>query len=160
MYFSELIDKNMNKFLLLAVLVFTMLFNNLTFAQNSENQTEWKLYKEVTGLQIYTNDLNCHDNQNGIHNQFICFQFINNSNETMTVSWQHELWYNDKCTTCGRPANNENTYKIILAPGESIEGNCDKTSSSGLKIFSNFINTAKGSKLSKFEFKNLEVTFK
>jgi hypothetical protein len=129
-------------------------------SQNINNVTNWKLYKEITGLQIYTQEIACHDDQNGIHQQFIVFQFINTTSYTMNVSWQKELWYNDICQTCGKPSNNENTFNITLAPGESLEGNCDKTSHSGLKIFSNFLNTVRGSKLTKFEFKNLVVSFK
>ena len=137
-----------------------MLIKINSFAQVSENKQEWTIYKEVNGLQIYSKDLNCNDDQNGIHNQFVCFQFINTTSETMSISWQFELWYNNNCITCGKPANNETSYKINLAPDEMVEGDCSNSSSSGLKIFSSFINTARGSKLSKFEYKNLEVTFK
>lgn len=150
----------MSKSIILAMFVIALFFSNLTFAQNSENQTEWKLYKEVTGLQIFSSNLDCNDNQNGIHNRFVNFQFINTTTETIDISWQYEFWYNEKCTTCDKPATLENTYKITLTPGESVDGDCNNTSSSGLKIFSSFINTARGSKLTKFEFKNLEVTFK
>ncbi|MBI5540989.1 MAG: hypothetical protein HY951_13070 [Bacteroidia bacterium] len=144
----------------ITVLFSLMLIYGAAFSQSVDVKPEWKLYKEISGLQIYSSDLSCNDNQNGIHNQFICFQFINTSSETMNISWQFELWYNDKCITCDKPANSENSYILTVKPGESIEGNCDKKSIAGLKIFTGIINSAKGSKLSKFEFKNLEVTFK
>lgn len=150
----------MSKKIFITVLFSLMFINLFVFSQSLTTQPEWKLYKEVSGLQIYSADLPCNDNQNGIHNQFICFQFINTSNETMKISWQFELWYNDKCITCDKPANNENSYMITLLPGESIEGNCEKKSDAGLKIFTGFINSSKGNKLSKFDFKNLDVTFK
>lgn len=133
---------------------------NSCHSQNMSNTSNWKLYNEVTGLQIYTQEIACHDDQNGIHQQFVVFQFINTTSDSMKVSWQKELWYNDVCQTCGMTSNNENTFSIMLAPGESAEGNCDKTSPSGLKIFSHFLNTVRGSKLTKFEFKNLVVSFK
>lgn len=150
----------MSKNIFITVLFSLMLINLVAFSQSIDTQQEWKLYKEVSGLQIYSADLPCNDNQNGIHNQFICFQFLNTSNETMNISWQHELWYNDKCITCDKPANNENSYIITLLPGESVEGSCDKKSNAGLKIFTGIINSSKGGKLSKFELKNLEVKFK
>jgi hypothetical protein len=132
-----------------------------TFSQNtSEDFTSWKLFKEVSGMQIFSKEIGCHDNQNGIHEKFIVFQFVNTSSETISVTWQKELWYNEKCTTCDRIPNSENTFNLVLATGESSEGSCDKTSPAGLKIFSNFLYTVKGSLLTKFEFKNLEVTFK
>lgn len=150
----------MNKYILISTIVFTMFLNLLSNAQNADNSSSWKLYKEITGLQIYSKDMNCHDDQNGIHEQYIFFQFINATSETMIVSWQKELWYNEKCTTCEKPANSENTFSVTIAPGESIEGSCNNTSSAGLKIFSGFINTVRGSKLTKFEFKNMTVSFK
>ncbi len=138
-----------------------LLFGNSLFSQNnSEEFSSWKLYKEISGLQIFSKEIGCHDNQNGIHEQYIVFQFVNSTSETISVSWQKELWYNEKCTTCDKPSNTENTFQLVLAPGETYEGNCDKSSSPGLKIFSHFLNTVKGSKLTKFEFKNMEVTFK
>ena len=138
-----------------------MLFVPFSNGQNStEDFTSWKLYKEISGLQIFSKEIGCHDVQNGIHEQYVVFQFINTTSETMSVIWQKELWYDDKCISCDKPSNSENTFRIELAPGESKEGNCDNTSSSGLKIFNHFINTSKGSKLTKFEFKNMEVSFK
>ena len=131
------------------------------FGQNSQEElTTWKFYKEVSGLQIFSQEIGCHDTHNGIHEQYIAFQFVNSTIETIEVSWQQELWYNDICITCNKPATSENSYHLIINPGESIEGNCEMNSNPGLKIFTHFIGTSKGSKLTKYEFKNMDVLFK
>ena len=141
-------------------LFFSLLSFQLAFGQNtSEDLSSWKLYKEISGLQIFSKEIGCHDSQNGIHEQYIVFQFINNTTEKITVVWQKEVWYNDKCVTCDIPSHLENNYTFSLAPGESVEGTCEASSSSGLKIFNHFMNTSKGSKLTKFEFKNMKITF-
>jgi hypothetical protein len=150
----------MNKSIFISTIFLSLFSNLLCFSQNTDNSSSWKLYKEITGLQIFSKDLSCNDNQNGIHEQYIVFQFMNTTSEAMMVSWQKELWYDDKCTTCNKPANNENTFSVTINPGESIEGSCSNTSIAGLKIFSGFINTVRGSHLTKFEFKNMTVSFK
>ena len=137
----------------------TFFINQLSTAQNTNDVDSWKLYKEISGLQVFSKEINCNDNQNGIHQKFIIFQFVNSTSEKMTINWQKETWYDGKCTTCGKPASTENTYILTLAPGESTEASCDNTSMGGLKIFSNFLNTVKGSHLTQFEFKNLSVSF-
>ena len=151
----------MRFFLFMFSLLSILLFGKPVFSQNnSEDFTSWKLYKEVSGLQIFSKEIGCHDNQNGIHEKYIVFQFVNTAEQTMNVSWQKELWYNEKCTTCDKISTTENSFSLNLVPGESIEGSCDNLSSSGLKIFSHFLNTVKGSKLSKYEFKKMKITFK
>lgn len=148
---------------LLKIVSTFMLLMNVSFliAQTtSEDISAWKAEKEISGLQIYTKEIGCHDTHNGIHEQYIVYQFINSTNETMEISWQNEFWYDGKCYTCDKPASPENTYKVILAPGETTEGSCDKTSISGLKVFEHFMYTSKGNKLTKQELKNLNISFK
>lgn len=151
----------MKTLVLLFIIFLNVLFSQLAFSQRTtEDLSQWKLYKEVSGLQIFSKDIGCHDIQNGIHEQYIVFQFINSTSETMSVKWQHELWYNDKCITCDKAATIENTFQFELEPEQAVEGNCDKTGSAGLKIFTHFIGSSKGSSLNNFEFKNLEISFK
>jgi hypothetical protein len=125
----------------------------------TENLSEWKLYSEQSGLQIFMKEIGCHDNQNGLHEKYQVFQFTNTTQQVMEVTWQKELWYNNVCTTCNKPANAENTYNLELAPEESQQGSCDMAHNKGLKIFCTFIGSSKAGVLSKFEFKNLAVTF-
>ena len=115
--------KKIVKFLLFIFLFFGTL---TTFAQRtSEDLSDWKLYKEISGLQIYSKEIGCHDNHNGIHEKYIVFQFINSTSEEMEITWEQELWYDGKCFTCNRPSSDENLYKVNIAPSESVEGNCD-----------------------------------
>ena len=149
-----------NFIIVCALLIFTSYTNILNAQNSSEDISSWKIYKEISGMQIFSKEIGCHDNNNGIHEQYFVFQFINSTSETISVSWQKELWYDNKCITCDKPANTENTFHLILAPEESVEGSCDNSSSAGLRIFTNFINSSKGTKLTKFEFKNFEILFK
>lgn len=149
----------MIKPIIVLILSFILFINPFCKAQNETDENSWKLYKEISGLQIFSKELSCHDDQNGIHQQFIILQFVNSTSEPMNISWQKETWYDGKCTTCGKQASPENTYSLKLAPGESIEASCDKNSPAGLKIFSNFLNTVKGSYLTQFELKNISVSF-
>lgn len=133
-------------------LILIMLFSVRIFAQN-----EYKRVLDEQGIQVFAKELECHDNQNGIHQLFYALQWVNNSNESIVVSWNVDYWMNGVCVTCDKPKTIENTYVLHLSPGESVEGSCDKNSPKGTKIYIQELYNKKSSVLSKFEIVNLKV---
>ncbi len=121
------------------------------------SQGEYKLILNEQGIQVFAKEIECHDNQNGIHQAFYALQFINNTNKNIVVSWNIDYWMNGACITCNKPKTAENTCVLQLLPGQSIEGTCDKTSPKGTRVYIRELNNSKTPVLSKFEIVNLNI---
>lgn len=156
---SLFVIKNIRYFIMI-FFVFSFLnsFSINTKGINDNNQdltsTEWKIYTEKTGIQIYYRTIDCNDATNDIHQQFIILKFVNTSNTDLIVDWEMLLWYNDECRTCN--SGSEYLYTVTIPAGESSEGDCFAPRE--LKLFSSFLNYDHIPKLSKFEFAGLNVT--
>ncbi len=119
--------------------------------------TDYKLILNEQGIQVFAKEVECHDNQNGIHQLFYALQWINTTDEVAIVSFNIDYWMNGACVTCNKPKTAENTYTLHLMPGETIEGTCDKNSPKGTKIYLRQLYNTKSPSLSKFEIVNLTV---
>jgi len=149
---------SLNKFFMRTIFVFAffaLLGQQVMLSQNNP----FKIIKEEQGIQIFAREMECHDNENGIHQLFYQLQLVNTTNMQATVSWNTDNWLNGACVTCDKPKTAENTYTIELAPSESIEGNCDKTSPKGLMVYIKQLQNNRSSILSKFEIVNFKVEF-
>lgn len=118
-----------------------------------------KLIKDEQGIQIFAREIECHDNQNGIHQAFYSLQFVNTTNESIHLTWNIDYWMNGVCVTCNSPKTAENTYSLYLEPGETYEGSCEKHSLRGTKIYIRELYNPQSSVLSKFEIVNLQINF-
>jgi len=119
------------------------------------NNTNWQLYQENTGIQIYFKSVACHDEHNGIHQQFIILKFVNTTETDLALSWDAHLWYDGECVTC-KDTRGEYSYQLILKGGENSEGNC--ASGYEFKIFSRFLNYDDKPELTNFELAKLSIS--
>ncbi len=137
--------------------LFFFVFLSLTGLQAQEtnaDKVEWQLYTELNGVQIFYKNVECNDVHNGIYSEYVYFQIVNTADVAMSVSWDEEIWRDNKCFSCGKnPA--EFHKEIILDPGDIVEPSC-KTKRD-LKIFSKFLNNISASELTKFELSNLTI---
>ncbi len=131
----------------------------LSIISVSGQEDKYKFLLDENGIQVFAKELECHDNQNGIHQQYYALQFINNTNEFVTITWNIDIWMNGACVTCNTPKNSENTYILQLQPEQIFEADCNKQSPKGTKIYIRELNNPKSSVLSKFEIVNLQVNF-
>lgn len=129
-------------------------FNSLTI---NAQETDWKLYKETNGVQVYQMTKECHDDANGLHQELILLKVINTTSQNMKVSWTLEAWYDNKCTTCHNPDDPEYQFSVKVNAGESVSGSCDISEGQTLKIFKGFLNKENTAKLTKFELNNLKA---
>ena len=141
----------MKTFILLSYLMY---FCSILNAQN-----EYKLIKEEQGIQIFAREMECHDNQNGIHQLFYQLQMINTTDLHATITWNIDIWMNGACVTCSKTKTSENTYTVELTPFESIEGSCNKSANKGLMVYIKQLQNNRSSVLSKFEIVNLKVEY-
>lgn len=144
--------KNLVSLILTITLSLSLMSMNLN-AQDSD----WKLYKEINGIQIYQMEKECHDEANGLHQEFILLKCVNTTSNDMELSWTLEAWYDGECTTCHDPDNPEYQFSVKVNAGESVRGSCDIREGKTLKIFKGFLNKEGTSTLTKFELKNLSA---
>ncbi|MES2588990.1 MAG: hypothetical protein V4622_08420 [Bacteroidota bacterium] len=130
----------------------------------SQTQASSKI-KSKEWQSLFNNDLvninyrysECNLIQDAINKEEYYLQIQNLSNETLTLSWDLELIYGDKCFNC-YGENDELKFELTLNPNESIEGSCGERNQYKLNIFSKFLDGKSQAKLSDFNIKNL--TFK
>jgi len=140
--------------ILLIAFVFTCL--NLK-AQNSEKSQDWKQYKELNGVLIYYKYLEYNSEKDGLHQEFLLLKIVNTTSTKLKIQWDIELWYDDKCTTCGKNFYDENHKEFVMDEGENFEGSLKEDSNWNLKIFSKFLNYENMPQLTKFELTNLII---
>ena len=129
-------------------------FTGLQAQETNADKVEWKLYSELNGVQIYYKNVECNDVHNGIYSEYVYLQIVNTADVAMSVSWDEEIWRDNKCLSCGKnPA--EFHKEITIDSGDIVEPDC-KTKRD-LKIFVKFLNNINSSKLTKFELNNLTI---
>ena len=124
---------------------------------NKQLTTNWNLYTDFNGIQIYFKNAECNDEKNGLYQELVLLKFINTTKENLTIEWDNELWYDGKCWTCDNESKEENHFTLKLKAGESIEGECGMDKSRILQIFKRYTNHDDVPVLSNFELKNISV---
>ena len=74
----------------------------------------------------------------------------------MEVSFNKELWYDQKCLNCG-DTSPENSYSLALAPREKVQGACGEAKDKRLYIFIKSLNMGSKSVLTNYKLKNIQV---
>lgn len=115
---------------------------------------EWKLHKEVSGVQIYYKYTECNIPSEGYYREQVLLKFVNTTQTPLKIRWQRESWYEGKCTTCGI---DEYKFSLKIPAGETIEGICDIYSNQDLKIFSKFLDLKSNVQLEKFNVAVIDV---
>ncbi len=138
----------------------TAIISGTVFSQNSvktiNNQnTEWKLYNEINDIQIFVQNCNCHDNANGIHQEYILLKILNTSLQNKKISWSEKLYYNGNCVNCDEK-NSELFFETELLPNQEKHGNCIDNYET-FRIFSKFLNYKDKPYLTKYELINIVV---
>ncbi|RLD67849.1 MAG: hypothetical protein DRI84_01375 [Bacteroidetes bacterium] len=126
-----------------------------TAFSTSSNESEWKLYKEIQGVKIFTKTNKCQLQHTTKSNQYLLFKYVNTTNKALRISGRVDAWYNNLCRSCNLSSPNEYEFSIDLQASESREGYC----SDDQKAFKLFYKSSDGSiaPLDKFELSNLNV---
>ena len=144
----------MKKNFLSLFLLFLLSVMGLQAQETNADKIVWQLYSELNGVQIFYKNVECNDVHNGIYSEYVYIQLVNTTDVAMSVSWDEEIWRDNKCLSCGK--NSAEFHKeITIKPGDIIEPSC-KTRRD-LKIFSKFLNNISASELTKFKLNNLTI---
>ncbi|MBC8265756.1 MAG: hypothetical protein H8E84_02210 [Flavobacteriales bacterium] len=127
---------------------------------HATNPTEWTTYYENDEITISFTYLNC-EYLEQFDNEYLILRIQNNSNKDITIDWQEQLWYDNKCMNCELESP-EFRKEITVKADATISGDC--TTYNNLRIFSKFTEKLedmpgvdKINTLTKFELKNLNV---
>jgi len=135
--------------------IFLLLNSSILFSQSDD----WTLYKQVDDLEIYYQNIKCYPTQ-GFDAEKIIIKIRNTSENTQSISWKQELWYNEKCHNCDSNAE-EFFHTISIKPNSEIQGDCDYINHRYLTLFVKFIDKDYKSDnvqvLTKFDLVNLQV---
>lgn len=143
-------SNNLNTMKLFLGLITTILLGSSVFSQD----TEWKLYSSVDGVEIYTMESDCYA-KNIPDQKAIIIKVVNTTGQNVAVEWDKVIWYNDELVT-KNVSDGENHMKVEVAKNSSEEGNCE-VPYGALYIYKDFITYKTDTKLSKFELQNIKV---
>jgi len=130
---------------------FTLFLTASSFGQDSD----WKLYSVVDGIEIYTIESDCYAT-NIPDQKAVIIKVVNTTNNDLTVEWDKAIWYNDQLAT-ENTADEENHYLVKVKKNSSKEGSCE-IPRGPFYIYKDFITYKTETKLTKFELQNIKVT--
>lgn len=146
---------NMNKTVVKYLTFITLVMSIIVSSVNTYSQSNsWQFHKEKDNVQIFYNYTECRDASQGIHQEQVLLRFKNNNNYAVTVKWQLEAWYENKCSTCGL---DEYKFELKIPAGEGISGECNIYSDSKLRIFSKFLDFDAPVSLEKFNISIINI---
>ncbi len=149
----------MKRFFYPITLVFITLISTTLSASNP---ADWETYFENDSIKIEFAYQNCEYIEH-FNSEFVIFKTTNYTNQTLTIDWEEQLWYDENCMNC-ETINSENRKQITILATTSSEGKCNINND--LRIFSKFTEKRedmpgvnKINALTKFELKNLTITY-
>lgn len=133
---------------LVAVLLAVFCFSS------AQAQTEWTSYYKDKLVNIDYRHADCNRPEDGMYKEEIFLRFTNLTTQTVTVTYQRALAYNDNELTV--PAA-ENTFSLTLAPGETLEGKCGQKDKRFF-IFVKMLDNTSKSILTDFKLLNIQAS--
>ena len=143
-------------FLIFVFLISTELFSQNTSKTISAPENEWNLYIESNGIQIYTQNDECHDFKNGTHYEYLMLKFVNTTSVNKKIKWSENLYYNGKCSNCNGNSDKP-IFEFELNANQTKQGKCDVDINDMFRIFNRFLNYTDKPVLTKYEIINLEI---
>lgn len=131
--------------------ILLIIFSLFSFSQQENNK--WRLYKEINGVEINYKYQECHDTHNGLHQELVLFQFVNNTKYDFSINFDFSLIYSNVKSSVTNRAEQHKT--IVLKASSVIESTCFENRE--YAIFSKFLNYKDKSELQKFDLINLKI---
>ena len=138
--------------------IFVLLFSlGISSSSIGQEQKDWTLYKSIQGVNISYQETNCTTDSAPAQIAYI-IKVENTTSQSLSVSWDLAVWYNYERLSHDI-SDGENHYTLDLNPNQTLIGDCT-TPFGALYIFKDFITYVSPTKLTKFEFENLQVAIK
>lgn len=107
-----------------------------------EEKKSWTDLTSKNGVKIQYKFAECHDNKNDVHKENVLLRYENTNDKKVQVKWDHLLWYDGECKTCG--GDEEYAFSLELAPGEVRKGSCAQKGSQKVKVFASYLKKGNG----------------
>lgn len=125
--------------------------------QSSAQNNEWVTFLNEDLFQVSINKKDCILPSKGIDKEYIFIQFLNTSDERISINYKIEKWFGGVCSNCEGNENSEAvSYTIELEKGESISGSCEDYGNRKLAIFSK-MNNVEARKLTDFKIIPIKI---
>jgi hypothetical protein len=118
---------------------------------------EWQKLISNDFVEISYRYQHCDLPAEGMNNEYVLLRIENKVSSELTVEWDIEYWYNDKCIGCSENSS-ENHIIINLLPGETLEGDCTKFRDRSLTILSKMLHIKSSSVLTDFKLNSLTTS--
>lgn len=143
----------MKQYLLALIFVLPL----LSFSQE-EQPTEWTLFAEQNGVEIYHKYADC-DLEMGYDQQWVILKFVNTTSVAKLVDFNKIMEIDGDCKTCNDPYG-EYHMTVPLAANETSEGSCTIYDKPSHHIYSKVITPDTGLEyeLTDFDLSELTVT--
>lgn len=138
-------------FFLTAIIIISITSTFNVFSQTNN----WQLHKEKDNVQIYYSYTECRDPSQGMQQEQVLLRFKNNNNYPVTIKWQLEAWYENKCATCNL---DEYKFELYIPANDGISGECNIYTDPKLRIFSKFLDIDAPVTLEKFNISVISIT--
>ena len=140
-------------------MIFCMFIIAATLTAASAQNQVWQKFHENSGIEFYYMRSECHDIQNGLHDEYFLIQIHNTTSYPATVQWNYQYWSENNCINCKEDNSDVKIYQTIIPAGESIEGSCTDIGEKGLHVFSKFLNYKTRQPVTKFNVNQLILNF-
>ncbi|PKP03056.1 MAG: hypothetical protein CVU11_09785 [Bacteroidetes bacterium HGW-Bacteroidetes-6] len=132
-----------------------------TYAQDVEfkRSGNWEFLYEMDGVNFYYNVVECHDEANSYHREYIHLKLENTNDYDVVAEWDVIMYYNGKCLNCDEKLTQEHHRSVTVPANSSVEGECMTFGDKTLRIFSRLLNyNDPTSTLTKFELINRTIS--
>ncbi len=143
-------------FLIICSLISSNIFSQNTSKSVSSPESDWSLFKELNGVQVFTQIDECNDFKNGTHYEYIMLRFVNTTSVNKKIKWSENLYYNGKCSNCDGNSDKP-VFEFELGSNRIKQGDCGDDANDMFRIFNRFLNYTDKAVLTKYEFVNFEV---
>lgn len=134
-----------------------MLVTLLSTVFSSTYAQEWNLYKSQGGVDFFYAYADC-EMQKGFDQRRMLFKYVNNTNHSVQISFDQEIYYNGSCMNCDQVGLPEYHQSFELDANEVRQGTCDLYEQQSNYLMVKFLNVAnRQAVLTQFELRNINV---
>jgi len=129
----------------------------MTLSIMSFSQNEWRLYKSVSGVNIYTKNSDCYfKDGNNMNQTVVLFKLENTTGNKITIQWDLRVWYNG-VEAVNNTTPGERHVSFSIDANSSLEADCS-LKKKNLYLYKKYLDFEKSKTLTKFVLENLRVS--
>jgi hypothetical protein len=133
-----------------------LLCSAVSFMSLTTDETISTLHFEDDLCKLETSIIRCNDIQNGTDVNYVMLKITNKTEKSIVFSCSKQVNFSNKPNST---SDGGNTLTFELAPNQILEGSCDKTTNSKLRIFSHMQSLKDVAILTSFSFSTFKTSY-